>query len=86
MFQRLAQENCSPLDLSGNDTFKQSVKNAFQSLYADEIDKNLRNGHNIDELDVDLSLSHLKPIHAGRLVSAYQKITAVVIKLGWKKA
>ena len=32
--------------------------NAFQSLYADEIDKNLRNGQNID--DVDLSLSHLK--------------------------
>ena len=54
-----------PLDLSGNDTFKQSVKNAFQSWYADEIDKNLQNGQNIHELDVDLSLSHLKPIHAG---------------------
>ena len=79
-------EELQPLDLSGNDTFKQSVKNAFQSWYADEIDKNLRNGQNIDELDVDLSLSHLKPIHAGWLVSAYQKITADVVKLGWKKA
>ena len=75
-----------PLDLSGNDTFKQSVKNAFQSWYADEINKNLRNSQNIDELDVDLRLSHLNPIHAGWLVSAYQKIIADVIKLGWKKA
>ena len=46
----------------------------------------MRSTRNIDELDVDLSLSHLKPIHAGWLVSAYQKITGDVIKLGWIKA
>ena len=46
----------------------------------------MRSTRNIDELDVDLRLSHLNPIHAGWLVSAYQKIIADVIKLGWKKA
>lgn len=45
-----------PLDLAGNDIFKQSVKNSFQSWYADEIDKNLTNGKTVDELDIDLSL------------------------------
>ena len=42
----------------------------FQSYYSSQVDNQIQSGLLVDSVKVDLKLSTLKPVHAGRLVSA----------------
>lgn len=75
-----------PLDISGNNDFKKSLKSQFQSWYSKQVDKQIQSGVSLESVNVDLKLSTLKPVHAGWLVSATEAITSDSIMLGWDKS
>ena len=71
-----------PLDLSGNGAFKQALKSHFITWYADQVpDED-------DEIQVDLRLSTLKPLHAGWVIEAWNQVrdNAECLITGWRKA
>lgn len=75
-----------PLDLSGNAEFKHTVRGKFQQWYANKVSTGLESGQSIDQLDIDLKLSTLKPVHAGWIVSAFEKVDPDTVIRGWIKS
>lgn len=80
-----------PLDLTVNGAAKQFMKNSFTEYYANSIrEQMLDNGKQLDEIEVDLRLSILKPLHAQWLIQMYNYFTTKkgkdITKNGWKKA
>ena len=62
----------------------------FTTWYSTEVQKQMESGNSTDEIEVDLRLSGLKPLHATWLVSLYNHLTGSVgkqhIAKGWSKA
>ena len=62
----------------------------FNKWYSEEISKQLESGKSLEDVDVKLRLSTLKPIHAGWIVDFYNYITSEegrkVIESGWEAA
>ena len=79
-----------PLDLTVNGEAKRFMKDMFITWYSAEVQKQMESGNSTDEIEVDLRLSVLKPLHATWLVSLYNHLTGSVekrhIAKGWSKA
>ena len=61
-------------DLTVNREAKQFMKDQFTSWYSAQIQSQLDSGVILDDVDVDLRLSVLKPIHATWIVSMYNHL------------
>ena len=79
-----------PLDLTVNGNAKRFMAKKFNNWYSEEISKQLESGKALEDVDVKLRLSTLKPIHAGWIVDFYNYITSEegrkVIESGWEAA
>ena len=79
-----------PLDLTVNGEAKRFMKDQFTMWYSAEIQKQMEATGNDDDIEVDLRLSVLKPLHATWLVSLYNHLTSSDGKRhlmkGWEKA
>ena len=79
-----------PLDLMVNRSAKQFMRKQFVMYYSEIVQHKLENGENVDDIEVDLRLTAIKPLHAQWLVSMYNFFTSskgeqIIVK-GWKKA
>jgi hypothetical protein len=70
-----------PLDVSGNASFKSYLKESFSTWYADKV------AEQEQVQKVNLTMTHLKPIHANWLVSAWSQLKAKpeLSITGWRK-
>ena len=77
-------------DLTVNREAKKFMKDQFTSWFSAQIQSQLDSGVVLDDVDVDLRLSVLKPIHATWIVSMYNHLSSSEgrqsIAKGWKKA
>ena len=79
-----------PLDLTVNGAAKSFAKKEFITYYSDQVQQQVESGIDLEDVDVDLRLSVIKPLHAQWLVNMYNFFTEpngrkIVLK-GWKKA
>ena len=79
-----------PLDFTVNREAKKFIKDQFTSWCSAQIQSQLDSGMVLNDVDVDLRLSVLKPIHATWIVSMYNHLSSSEgrqsIAKGWKKA
>ena len=79
-----------PLDLTVNGNAKRFMAKKFNNWYSEKISEQLESGKCLEDVDVKLRLSTLKPIHAGWIVDFYNYITSEegrkVIESGWQAA
>ena len=62
-----------PLDLTVNREAKTFIKDQFTSWYSAQIQSQLDSGVVVDDVDVELRLSVLKPVHETWIVSIYNR-------------
>lgn len=79
-----------PLDLTVNGAAKHFMKKQFAVYYANAVKHQLDSGKEVEDINVDLRLTVIKPLHAQWLVNMYNFFTTkkgmdIVIK-GWRKA
>ena len=81
-----------PLDVQGgpNGYAKRFMKKKFTLWYADQVQRAMDAGKLMEEIDIDLKLSVLKPLHASWLIELFDHMTspagkAVSLK-GWEVA
>ena len=60
-----------PLDLTINRSAKQFMRKQFVMYYSEIVRHKLENGENVEDIEVDLRLPAIKPLHAQWLVSMY---------------
>ena len=60
-----------PLDLTANGSAKRFMAKKFNGWYSDQITEQLESGKALEDVDVKLRLSILKPLHAGWVVDFY---------------
>lgn len=79
-----------PLDLTVNGAAKKMTKKSFVKYYSDTILKQLESGKQMEDIEVDLKLTVLKPLHAQWIVDVYNFFSTTsgkeIIGKGWKKA
>ena len=79
-----------PLDLSVNGVAKRFMKDKFTAWYSNEVKQQIESGGDSTDVNVDLRLTVLKPLHAVLLVDLYNHLTSPVcvrlIAKGWEKA
>ena len=79
-----------PLDLTVNGYSKRFLKNKFNEWYSFQVSKQLADGVMLENVQVKLTLTILKPIHVGWLIEFYNHMTTDngcdIIKNGWKAA
>ena len=79
-----------PLDLTVNGSFKAPMKKKLTKWYSKQIANELEKGTPLDDIEVKLKLSVLKPLHAGWLIDAYNHLTSEagrkIIANGWQSA
>ena len=79
-----------PLDLTVNGYAKGFLKKRFTEWYSTQFLTYLDNGSSIDDIQIGLQLSKMKPIHAGWIVEFYNFITTAegkeIIDSGWRAA
>ena len=79
-----------PLDLTVNGSGKKLMKKEFITYYSDAIKRMMDSGTALEDMEVDLRLSVIKPLHAQWLVNTYNYFSSEkgrrVIARGWKKA
>ena len=78
-----------PLDLTVNRAAKNFIKKEFVSYYSGAIQQGLNEGKALEDIQVDVRLTVIKPLHAQWLVDVYNFFSTegqqITIK-GWKKA
>ena len=78
------------LDLIVHESAKRIITEKFNGWYSDQISEELQSGTPLEDIDVKLWLSILKPLHAGWVVDFYNFIASAkskeVILNGWKAA
>ena len=66
------------------------MKNKFTLWYSDQVQRAMDAGKSIEEIDIDLKLSILKPLHAAWLIELYNHMTSAAGKAvslkGWEVA
>ena len=76
-----------PLDLTVNGYAKKFMSRKFNSWYTDQISLQLEKGVPIDEIDIKLHLSLMKPLHAEWITNFYNHMTTPeskkIIESGW---
>ena len=79
-----------PLDLTVNGYVKRFMRAKFNSWYSSQLRRQLDEGKQLQDIDVPLCLSILKPFHAEWLVDFYSHMTTTagrnIILSGWKSA
>ena len=79
-----------PLDLTVNGYVKKFMRRKFNAWYSLQIGNQLNARKQLQDIDVPLRLSLLKPCHAEWLVECYNHMTTTaaqnVIQSGWKPA
>ena len=79
-----------PLDLTVNGSFKSLMKSKFTEWYSKETGKQLEENVPIEDIEIKLKVSVLKPLHASWLMEAYNHLTSSavreIIANGWKSA
>ena len=67
--------NCTdllqPLDVSRNKGLKTEIKKCFVNWYSDEVKEQLDNGISIQEVNINMQMSKMKPLAARWLVGAF---------------
>jgi hypothetical protein len=63
-----------PLDVAVNDDFKRDLKGQFINWYSHEVEQALKNGDDIEQVNVDLSTSRIKPKHARWLIHVHNQL------------
>ena len=73
-----------------NRSAKQFMRKQFVTYYSEIVRHKLENGESVEDIEVDLRVTAIKPRHAQWLVSMYNFFTSSkgtqVIHKGWKKA
>ena len=64
-----------PLDLTVNGYDKKYCKKKFNEWYTDQIFQQLNEGKDLEEIDVKLQLTALKPLHAKWMTELYNHMT-----------
>ena len=76
------------LDATVNKHAKTFTRNKFNDWYCNEITTQLDAGVNLEDVDIKLRLTRLKPLHAGWLVDLYNHMTSEegkkIILAGWR--
>ena len=79
-----------PLDLTANGYAKRFLKSKFTEWYSSQVRGYLDNGVSIDDIEVGLETSKIKPIHADWLVKFSNHMTTSkgkeIIDSGWRAA
>ena len=79
-----------PLDLTVNGSAKAFMKRKFTEWYSSQISKQLDEGKPIEDINVEMKLSVLKPLHAEWINELYNYLTSAdgreIISNGWKSA
>ena len=79
-----------PLDLTVNGYVKKFMRGKFNAWYSLQIGNQLNARKQLQDIDVPLRLSLLKPCHAEWLVECYNHMTTTaaqnIIQNGWKAA
>ena len=79
-----------PLDLTVNGPAKKFCKDKFTTWYSADVQRQIESGTRLEDVEVDLRMSVLKPVHATWLVDLYNYLTStegrVYIHEGWEKA
>ena len=79
-----------PLDLTVNGYTKKYCKKKFNEWYTDQIFQQLDEGKDLEEIDVKLQLTTLKPLHAKWMTELYNHMTSgegkQVVLNGWRAA
>ena len=65
-----------PLDLTVNGSTKQFMRKQFITYYSDAVKKKLDRGETLEDIQIDLRLTTLKPLHAQWLVNMYNFFTS----------
>ena len=77
-----------PLDLTVNGYAKKFCRKRTNHWYMEQITEQLDDGKQIEEVDVKLQLTRLKPLHAEWLVELFNHMTTSqgkeIIMSGWK--
>ena len=66
---------CQPLDLTVNGCVKRFLKRKLNEWYLGQVKAQLDDGISIDDVQVGLLLTKLKPLHAGWLVGFHNHVT-----------
>ncbi|KAL9954832.1 hypothetical protein ACROYT_G042413 [Oculina patagonica] len=78
-----------PLDLTVNGQAKKFCKEKFTTWYSQEVQRQLDSGTSFEDIEVDLRMSVIKPLHAGWLVALYDYLTGAegrrCIFKGWER-
>ena len=79
-----------PLDLSGNAFAKRFTKDKFNKWYTDQVIRQMDQSKDVQEINIKLRLSILKPLHTQWMTDLYNRMTTeegnAVIKAGWGAA
>ena len=74
-----------PLYLTVNKFAKDFIKGKFSTWFSRQISLGFENGMELDDIEVDYSLSVLKPLHAKWLVELYNRASTDIKVLNWLK-
>ena len=79
-----------PLDLTVNRSFKAFMKKKFTEWFSKQIADEMDKGIQLEDIDIKLRISILKPLHAKWMVEVFNLMTSQagreVISNGWKAA
>ena len=79
-----------PLDLTVNRSAKQFMQKQLVMCCREIVQHKLENGESLEDIEVDLRLTAIKPLHAQWVVGMYNFFTSSkgtrIIGKGWKKA
>ena len=64
-----------PLDLTVNGPAKKFYKDKFTTWYSADVQRQIESGTRLEDVEVDLRMSVLKPVHATWLVDLYNYLT-----------
>ena len=82
--------NCTdklqPMDLAVNTPFKDVMKKEFIAWYTDQVRTQLDRGIKIEEVNVDMRLSVVKPLSAKWIIKAVEELPPVKKKKGFERA
>ena len=64
-----------PLDVALNDELKKLLTAEFTTWYASEITKELKSGKSVQDININLTTTRIKGIHANWMMSAINKLS-----------
>lgn len=74
-----------PLDVSVNNIYKKRLSSKFEEWYSEEVQRSMDSGKSVNDINVDISLSRIKPINAQWLIDSHQ-LESGIIRDGFVKA